>query len=229
MADVKLYGLWASPYSQRIQLALNLKGVSYEWIEEDAQNKSEKILQYNPIYKKLPVLVHDGKPLPESLIILEYIEETWKNPPLLLPEDPYERSRVRFWANFFDQKVLTLMGAIFSCQGEEQEKAITEFVENITMMEKEIVKDFPAGKPFFSGEKPGFLDVVVGSTSSVIKVLERLVGVKLVDQERTPLVHSWLAAFAELGIAKDTMPDMETFFVKAVEMREKILASTTKN
>ncbi|KAK1260639.1 Glutathione S-transferase U9 [Acorus gramineus] len=229
MADVKLYGLWASLYSQRIQLALNLKGVSYEWIEEDAHNKSEKILQYNPIYKKLPVLVHDGKPLPESLIILEYIEETWKNPPLLLPEDPYERSRVRFWANFFDQKVLTLIGAIFSSQGEEQEKAIAEFVENVTMMEKEIVKDFPAGKPFFSGEKPGFLDVVVGSTSSVIKVLERLVGVKLVDQERTPLVHSWLAAFAELGIAKDTMPDMETFFVKAVEMREKILASTTKN
>ncbi|KAK1283024.1 Glutathione S-transferase U9 [Acorus calamus] len=229
MADVKLYGLWASPYSQRIQMALNLKGVSYEWVEEDAQNKSEEILQYNPIYKKLPVLVHDGKPLPESLIILEYIEETWKNPPLLLPEDPYERSRIRFWANFFDQKVLTLIRPIYACQGEEQEKAIAEFVENVTMMEKEIVKDFPAGKPFFSGERPGFLDVVVGSASSAIKVTERLVGVKLVDQERAPIVHSWLVAFAELGVNKETMPDMERFFAMAVEKREKILASTTKN
>ncbi|KAK1260918.1 Glutathione S-transferase U7 [Acorus gramineus] len=93
MANVKLHGLWASPFSQRIQLALNLKGVSYEWVGEDSENKSAQLLQYNPIYKKLPVLVHDGKPLPESLIILEYIEETWKNSPLL-PEDPYERSRV---------------------------------------------------------------------------------------------------------------------------------------
>ncbi|KAK1260215.1 Glutathione S-transferase U7 [Acorus gramineus] len=95
MADVKLHGLWASPFSPRIQLALNLKGVSYEWVGEDSENKSAQLLQYNPIYKKLPVLVHDGKPLPESLIILEYIEETWKNSPFL-PEDPYERSRVRF-------------------------------------------------------------------------------------------------------------------------------------
>ncbi|KAK1260632.1 Glutathione S-transferase U9 [Acorus gramineus] len=225
MADVKLHGLWASPYSQRIQLALNFKGVSYEWVEEDVQNKSEKLLQYNPIYEKLPVLVHDGKPLPESLIILKFIEETWKNPPLLLPEDPYERSRVRFWANFFDQKMA--MMPIYACRGEEQEKAIAGFGENITMMEKEIVKEFPAGKPFFSGERPGFLDVVVGSASSLIKVTERLVGVKLVDQERTPLVHSWLAAFAELGIAKDTMPDMERFFARAVEAREKHLASTS--
>ncbi|KAK1260910.1 Glutathione S-transferase U10 [Acorus gramineus] len=54
-------------------------------------------------------LVHHGKPLPESLIILEYIEETWKNPPLFLHEDPYERSRVRFWADFFDQKMILNM------------------------------------------------------------------------------------------------------------------------
>ncbi|KAK1261036.1 Glutathione S-transferase U9 [Acorus gramineus] len=226
MADVKLHGLWGSPFSQRIQLALNLKGVSYEWIEEGFEKKSTKLLQYNPIYKKLPVLVHDGKPLPESLIILEYIEETWKNPPLL-PEDPYERSRVRFWANFFDQKVLMQIRAIYACRGEEQEKAIVEFVENITMMEKEIVKEFPAGKSFFSGERPGFLDVVVGSALSLIKVIERLIGMKLVDEERTPLMHLWLVAFAELGVAKDTMPEMERFFVKAMEAREKILASNT--
>ncbi|KAK1283720.1 Glutathione S-transferase U9 [Acorus calamus] len=226
MADVKLHGCWASPYSQRIQLALNLKGVSYEWVEEDTQNKSEKLLQYNPIYKKLPVIVHDGKPLPESLIILEYIEETWKNPPLF-PEDPYERSRIRFWANFFDQKVLMAMRPIYACRGEEQEKAIAEFGENVTMMEKEIVKEFPAGKPFYSGERPGFLDVVVGSASSLIKVTERLIGVKLVDQERTPLLHSWLAAFAEFGITKDTMPDMDRFFARAVEAREKYLPSTS--
>ncbi|KAK1284120.1 Glutathione S-transferase U9 [Acorus calamus] len=120
-----------------------------------------------------------------------------------------------------------LIRPIYACCGEEQKKAITEFVENVTMMEKEIVSEFPAGKPFFSGERPGFLDVVVGSASSLIKVIERLLGVKLVDQERTPLVHSWLVAFAELDVAKDTMPDMERYFVKAVEAREKLLALNT--
>ncbi|KAK1260216.1 hypothetical protein QJS04_geneDACA019500 [Acorus gramineus] len=57
------------------------------------------------------------------------------------------------------------------------------------MMEKEIVKEFPAGKPFFSGERPRFPDVMVGLTLSWISVLERVIGVKLVDQERTPLMH----------------------------------------
>ncbi|KAK1283718.1 Glutathione S-transferase U18 [Acorus calamus] len=119
------------------------------------------------------------------------------------------------------------MSPIYVGCGEVREKAITEFVENVTTMEEEIVKEFPVGKPFFNGERPGYLDVVVGSTSSWIKVVERIVGLKLVDQERTPLVYSWLTAFAEFDITKDTMPEMERFFVRAVEAREKLLASTT--
>ncbi|KAK1261034.1 Glutathione S-transferase U17 [Acorus gramineus] len=112
--------------------------------------------------------------------------------------------------------------------GEIQEKAIAEFVKNVTMMEKENVKEFPAGKPFFNGERPGYLDVVAaGSALRWIKVIERATGVKLVDEERTPLVHSWLATFVDLGVTKDTMPEMERIFVKAVEVREKLLASTT--
>lgn len=40
------------------------------------------------------MLVHNGKPIVESDIILEYIEETWQNAPRLLPEDPYERAQI---------------------------------------------------------------------------------------------------------------------------------------
>lgn len=102
--ELKVYGAWASPFSRRVEIALNLKGVPYEYVEEDFYNKSSDLLNYNPIHKKVPVLLHNGNPLAESIVILEYIEEIWKQVPLL-PTDPHHRALSRFWINFIDDKV----------------------------------------------------------------------------------------------------------------------------
>lgn len=102
--QVKLYGTWASPFSRRIEVALKLKGVQFEYAEENLSNKSPELLKYNPVHKQIPVLVHNGKPVAESLVILEYIDETWKHNPIL-PADPYERAKARFWAKYIDDKV----------------------------------------------------------------------------------------------------------------------------
>ncbi|KAJ8430681.1 hypothetical protein Cgig2_018688 [Carnegiea gigantea] len=105
MGQVKLMGLWASPYSLRIKVALKIKGVDYEYVEEDMiRNKSQQIVNYNPVHKKVPVLIHTGKPIVESVVILEYIDETWKGNPLL-PQDSYDRAQARFWAKFIDDQL----------------------------------------------------------------------------------------------------------------------------
>jgi len=107
MADLKLLGLPLSPFVISVRMALNMKGVSYEYVDEDLSNKSELLLKSNPVHKKVPVLIHNGKPICETQIILQYLDEVYggNSCPSLLPADPYDRAMARFWAAYIDDKV----------------------------------------------------------------------------------------------------------------------------
>jgi glutathione S-transferase len=102
--QVTLLDFWASPVGMRVRIALAEKGVKYEYKEQSLRNKSVLLLEMNRVHRKIPVLIHNGKPICESLNIVQYIDETWKQSPLL-PSDPYERAQSMFWADFVDQKV----------------------------------------------------------------------------------------------------------------------------
>ena len=104
-SDVKLLGAWPSPFVLRVRIALNIKSVKYEFLEETFQPKSQLLLQSNPVYKKIPVLIHGDKPICESMIIVQYVDDVWSSGPPILPSDPYDRAVARFWATYIDDKV----------------------------------------------------------------------------------------------------------------------------
>lgn len=105
--EVKLLGVVGSPFVTRAVIGLKLKGVEFEYVHESLQEKSEALLKYNPVHKKVPVLVHNGKPIVESMVIVEYVDEAWKGYSIL-PTDPYQKAQARFWVKFIDDKVNTL-------------------------------------------------------------------------------------------------------------------------
>ncbi|KAL5980679.1 hypothetical protein ACLOJK_028588 [Asimina triloba] len=105
MGEVKVLGAWLSPFVMRPTIALNIKSVPYEFLEETFGSKSELLLKSNPVYKKIPVLIHNDRPISESMIIVQYIDETWTDGPSILPSDPYDRAIARFWATYIDDKV----------------------------------------------------------------------------------------------------------------------------
>ena len=108
-SDVKILGMRPSPFVNRVQYALNLKSIDYEFLEEKFGPKSELLLQSNPIHKKVPVFFHADNTICESLIIVQYIDAVWTSGPSLLPSDPYDRAIARFWAAYVDDKVWFLI------------------------------------------------------------------------------------------------------------------------
>jgi maleylacetoacetate isomerase len=95
---MKLYGYWRSLASLRVRIALNLKGVKFEETPIDllkGQQFADTYKALNP-QSVLPALILDegGPPLFQSLAILEYLDETHPQPPLL-PKDARGRARVR--------------------------------------------------------------------------------------------------------------------------------------
>ena len=70
---VTLVNMRFCPYAQRTALCLNAKNVEYDIINSQLKNKPSWLWDINPI-GKVPVLIHDGNTIYESLVTCEYIE-----------------------------------------------------------------------------------------------------------------------------------------------------------
>ncbi|CAL1369615.1 unnamed protein product [Linum trigynum] len=217
MAEVKLIGAKYSPFCFRLELALKLKGIhEYEYLEQDLINKGPILLHYNPVHKKVPVLVHGENPIIESLAILEYIDETWPSAPSLLPKHPYPRSQARFWAKFADEKCAAgAWDTYWRLKGEKKDKAIEVAIERFEHLEKLI-----QGKKFFGTggddeeegreERIGYLDLVLGWIPLWVEVMEEIGEMKLLDPQKFPGLCRWGREFVEVPVIKECLPSRET-------------------
>ncbi|XP_078162569.1 putative glutathione S-transferase parA [Carex rostrata] len=153
---VILLNFWASPFGQRVCIALAEKGVEYEYKEEDLSSKSELLLKSNPVHKKIPVLIHDGKTVCESLTIVQYIDEVWSDKAPLMPSDPYQRAQARFWADYVDKKMYDGGSRLWKLKGEEQEAAKKEMIEMLQLLQTQL-----GDNKYFGGNTFGFVDVAL--------------------------------------------------------------------
>jgi glutathione S-transferase len=97
---VKLYDAARCPYCARVRIALAEKGVDYEPVEIDLRNRPDWLYELNPS-GKVPVL-DDGFVLPESAVIMEYLDERYRHAPLM-PHDVARRAEARLQVFRFDE------------------------------------------------------------------------------------------------------------------------------
>ncbi|KAA8536851.1 hypothetical protein F0562_029329 [Nyssa sinensis] len=219
---VKLLGAWFSPFVYRVRLALALKGIQYEYIEQDLTNKSSLLLHSNPIHKRVPVLIHGGKPIPESLIIIDYLDSIWKDNPIL-PEDPYQRAMAHSWAKFIEEKFTEVIRRALMLEGEQQEKEVLQAKDALEILEGEL-----KGKKFFGGDTMGFLDIVMSWITFWLGVIEEVAGFQVFDPIEYPRLKKWKDSFLELPLIKGSFPPRDSLLPYFSKIRRCGLASAAK-
>jgi glutathione S-transferase len=117
---VKLFQTYASPFPTRVRLLLYAKGIEVEIVEPPGFHASTEekgdYLKVNPIGRVPTLVLDDGRALPESEVICEYLEDAYPEPSLR-PADLWERARMRLLSRICDFYVVMAMVPLFSLSG----------------------------------------------------------------------------------------------------------------
>ncbi|XP_042456986.1 probable glutathione S-transferase GSTU6 [Zingiber officinale] len=213
--DVKVLGLSLSPFVIRVRIALRLKRVEYELVEvRITEPKSEILVKSNPVYKKIPVLLHRGKPICESAVIVQYIDEEWTDgggSSSILPADPFDRAIARFWAAYIDIKLPAPVRALrFETEAAKEVELAEQIRQALGLLEEAFV-ECGKGKGFFGGDAVGYVDIALGSYLGWMMALEKAKSVKLLDAEKLPRLAGWAERFLAEESVKGLVPDADEY------------------
>jgi glutathione S-transferase len=174
-----LYDADRCPYCARVRIVMAEKGLPYETVVVDLDDRPAWIYEKNPL-GKVPVLEEDAFVLPESVVINEYLEERYPEPPLW-PADPAERAAGRLLVERFDH----LSRPYYALRrGEDEARAGLE-------QELEKLDALLAGRPYLTGREFGLADVAY---LPWILRAETMLGV---DLDPYPDLSDWVARTGE--------------------------------
>jgi maleylpyruvate isomerase len=215
LGDVQLYGYWRSSASYRTRIGLALKGVAYETIavhliKNGGEQHSSEWKAKNPM-EQVPLLVfnHGGRrvELTQSIAILEYLDETIPEPPLM-PKDAFALALVRRSVEVVNSGVqplqnLSTMDAVKKLGGDAKAFAVAAIHRGLETLEKQASET--GGKCLF-GDEPTLADVCLVPQMYAA----RRFGADLPRFPRLVAIDAHLAALPTFAAAHpDRQPDAE--------------------
>jgi len=171
---VILYDAARCPYCARARIVLAEKGLGYETVEIDLSDRPAWLYGKNPS-GTVPVLEEEGGfVLPESLVIMEYLEER-----SLWPADPAEHALGRLWLDRFDVR----LGADYYALRRGEQSQLDERLRDLDAALE--------AQPFLSGREYGLADI--GYVPWILRARSNLG----VDLEPYPALSAWLERLSE--------------------------------
>jgi pyrimidodiazepine synthase len=178
---VVLYDAARCPYCARVRIVLAEKGIPYDPVEIDLDDRPAWIYEKNPL-GKVPVLEEDGGfVLPESIVIMEYLEERYPEPPLW-PADPADRALGRVLVEQFDGR----LGDAYYAVRRRENGAGRALSARLARLDSVL-----EGQPFLSGAEYGLADIAY--LPWVLRSQSRLG----IDLKGYPYITDWLSRLGE--------------------------------
>jgi glutathione S-transferase len=167
-----LYTAERCPYAARVRIVLAEKGLGYDAVEIDLDDRPAWLYEKNPL-GRVPVYEEEGGlVLPESRVIMEYLEERFPEP-ALWPADPAERALGRLWLERFEDRLGNAYYAVR--RGEPRETLDAKLGDLERALE---------AQPYLSGREYGLADA--GYVPWILRAINRF-GVEL-----RPALADWL-------------------------------------
>ena len=162
---------------QKVRIVLSEKQIPHEVVNisfEERQQHTPEFEALNP-KGKVPVIVHDGRVITESTIIIEYLDEAFPGP-RLMPKDPYWHARRQLWARWIDDEMHIPHIATLS---------FNISMTHLLGYKKDVRADGPRGAP------PPFMFAGIESKEMLtsLKAYQRFLG----EMDRTLAENPWLA------------------------------------
>jgi glutathione S-transferase len=176
---ITLYDADRCPYCARVRIALAEKGIEYETVEVDLDDRPAWIYEKNPL-GRVPVLEEDTFVLAESAVIDEYLDDRYPEPPLW-PADPADRALGRMLVFRFDE----LSRPYYALRRGEDGAADRL---DVALGELDAVLQ---GRPFLSGREFGLADIAY--VPWILRARDRLD----VDLSRFSALTEWVARLEE--------------------------------
>lgn len=217
LPEFELVSFLMCPYVRRARIVLLEKGIEHKINYLDPQDLPAWFHDISPL-GKVPVLMVNGEPLFESMVIVEYLDEV--TPGSLYPDDIFNKARTRSWIEFGEDILSTTFDLMNTADEKEYKKNIALLDERFDILEEDVLGE----GPYFNGEKFGNIDAVYAPIFQFHKAIREIEDPGLFANR--PFLSDWseqlLAHPSVLGSVPDGFADKLTGWLKS---KESILSS----
>ncbi|MGB1255193.1 MAG: glutathione S-transferase family protein [Thiolinea sp.] len=215
--QLELISFKVCPFVQRSTIALNEKQVDYKLTHIMPGDEPDWFKEVSPL-GKVPVLLVDGKPVFESAVIMEYLDET--RAPQLHPDDPLQKALHRSWVEFCSELLGAQYRMVVAADQQKFEQNLAQIKQGLERVNGVLAKE----EPFFAGSQFSLIDSAYAPLFMRMEILERVFGIDFGKSER---VQAWQdGLLAKESVKTSVVDNFEEVFMMFVKRQDGYMVNT---